>query len=45
MKDDIISRQAAIEIASEECLEFRGMFTRIEERINNLPSARGEENR
>lgn len=38
MKDDVISRQAAIAVASRECHEFRGIFADIEKGLNHLPS-------
>lgn len=36
---DLIDRQAAIDVASFECHEFRGIFGRIEEKLKALPSA------
>lgn len=39
---DCISRQAAIDAASYECGELRGVFGRIEERLKALPSAQPE---
>lgn len=39
---DLISRQAAIDAASYECGELRGVFGRIEERLKALPSAQPE---
>ena len=39
---DYISRQAAIDEASYECNELRGVFGRIEERLKALPSAQPE---
>ena len=39
---DCISRQAAIDAASYECGELRGVFGRIEERLKALPSAQTE---
>ena len=36
---DTIYREDAIEVASRECQEFRGIYSRIEEGINGLPSA------
>lgn len=38
MADDTIYRQAAIDAASYECNELRGVFGRIEERLKALPS-------
>lgn len=40
--NDSISRQAAIDAASYECGELRGVFGRIEERLKALPSAQLE---
>ena len=40
--NDLISRQAAIEAASYECGELRGVFGRIEERLKALPSTQPE---
>lgn len=37
--DSLINRKAAIKIASEECFELRGIFGRIKDRLNTLPSA------
>ena len=42
--DDLISRQAAIDVASHECYELRGVFGRIEKGLNALPSAQSEYN-
>ena len=39
MSKDIIYKEDAIEVACRECHEFRGIFSRIEEGINKLPSA------
>ena len=39
---DLISRQAAINAASEGCFEWRGVFARIEEKLKALPSAQPE---
>lgn len=39
MNKDTIYREDAIRVASEECLELRGIFGRIEKRIKELPSA------
>lgn len=39
MSKDIIYKEDAIEVACRECHEFRGIFSRIEEGINELPSA------
>lgn len=39
---DLIYRQAAIDAASCECNELRGVFGRIEERLKALPSAEEE---
>ena len=39
---DCISRQAAIDVASHECYEFRGLFERIEKGLKELPSAQPE---
>lgn len=35
---DLINRQAAIEVASKECYELRGVFGQIEEGLNELPT-------
>lgn len=40
--DDLIKKQAAIDIASDECGELRGVFGRIEERLKALSSAQTE---
>ena len=40
--EDLISRQAAIDAASEGCFELRGVFARIEEKLKALPSAQPE---
>ena len=37
--DDLISRQAAIDVASRECREWRGIFSDIEQGLKELPSA------
>lgn len=37
--EDTISRQDAIDVASDECGELQGVFGRIEERLKALPSA------
>lgn len=42
MNDDLISRQAAIDVASCECGELRGVFGRIEEKLKYLPPAQPE---
>ena len=36
---DLISRQSAIEVASRECHELRGLFSDIEHGLKELPSA------
>ena len=36
---DLIERQAAIEVVSRGCQEFRGIFARCEKNLNELPSA------
>ena len=36
--DDLISRQKAIEVASRECHELRGVFSDIEQGLKELPS-------
>ena len=36
--EDAISREQALKVASDECLEFRGIYGRIESRIRQLPS-------
>ena len=43
MKDDAISRRAAIEAVSHGCQEWRGIFGRCEENILALPSAQPEQ--
>ena len=40
--NDCISRQAAIEVASRECHELRGVFSDIEHGLKELPSAEPE---
>lgn len=35
---NLIDRQAAIKVASKECYEFRGIFGRIENSLNKLPT-------
>lgn len=35
---NLIYRQAAIKVASKECYELRGVFGRIEEGLNELPT-------
>ena len=35
--DDLISRQQAIEVASRECHELRGVFSYIEKGLKALP--------
>lgn len=35
---NLINRQAAIEVASKECYELRGVFGQIEEGLNELPT-------
>ena len=40
--NDFIERQAAIEIASKECGEFRGIYERIKDMVDALPSAQPE---
>lgn len=42
--NDLIERQAAIKVASKECFELRGVFGRIEDGLNELPSAQPEWN-
>lgn len=37
MKDDAISRQAAIDAVSRGCQEFRGIFAECEKNLNELP--------
>ena len=37
--EDLIKRDDAIKVASRECHELRGIFSRIEKGINSLPSA------
>lgn len=37
--NDYINKKDAIRIASEECHEFRGIFGRIKDALNVLPSA------
>ena len=37
---NLIDRQAAIEVASRECHELRGVFSRIEHGLKELPSAK-----
>ena len=39
---DYISRQAAIDVASHECYELRGVFERIEKGLKELPSTQPE---
>lgn len=39
---DLISRQAAIKIANEECFELKGLFGRIKDGLNALPPAQPE---
>lgn len=41
--NDLISRQAAIEVVSEACFELRGVFERCEDAINSLPSVQPKE--
>ncbi len=41
-EDDSISRQDAIDAASEGCFELRGIFQEIRDRIMQLPSAEPE---
>ena len=36
--NDLISRQAVLEIVTKECAEFRGMYKRIEDATNDLQS-------
>lgn len=43
MKNDTISRRGAIEVASRECHEFRGIFVDIERGLKELPTEEGEE--
>ena len=38
MMDDLISRQDAIDVASRECHEWRGIFSDIEQGLKELPS-------
>jgi hypothetical protein len=40
--NDTIYRQAAIEVASRECQEWRGIFARIEDGLKALPPAQPE---
>lgn len=40
---DLISRQAAIEAVSKECMELRGVFGRCEDALKALPSAQPED--
>lgn len=42
MKDDTVSRRAAIDAVSEACFELRGIFKECEERLLALPSAQPE---
>ena len=37
-REDAISREDALKVASDECQELRGIYGRIEERIKTLPS-------
>lgn len=39
---DTISRQAAIDVASRECHEWRGIFSDIEQGLKELPSVQSE---
>lgn len=39
---DLISRQAAIDVVSEACFEWRGIFGRCKNAIEALPSAQPE---
>lgn len=39
---DTIYRQAAIEVVSSGCQEFRGIFARCEKNLNELPPAQPE---
>lgn len=41
--NDTIYRQAAIEVASRECQEWRGIFARIEDGLKALPPAQPEQ--
>ena len=41
---ELISRQKAIEVASRECHELRGVFSAIEHGLKKLPSAQPERN-
>ena len=43
MKDDTISRQAAIDIVRHECGEWRGIAKEIVKQFNELPSAQSEQ--
>lgn len=36
---DLISRRAAIKIVDKECEEFKGISSRIKERLDDLPCA------
>ncbi len=40
--NDLISRKAAIDLVSEGCQEWRGIFERCEEKLLTLPSAQPE---
>ena len=42
MKDDTISRQAAIDTVSRGCQEFRGIFAECEKNLNALPAVQPE---
>lgn len=42
MKDDLISRQAAIDIVKFECGEWRGLAKTITDEFKHLPSAEPE---
>ena len=37
---NLIEKQAAIKVASKECFELRGVFGRIEEGLNELPTVK-----
>ena len=43
LMDDLISRKSAIEVASRECHEWRGIFSDIEQGLKELPSVQTEE--
>ena len=37
--NDSINRAAAVRVVEDECKEFKEIFNRIKERLNNLPCA------